>query len=168
MERVPSRADDRLGQIEDVYRHQYRRFLRLALAMLGDRERAHDAVQETFARAIRSRFDFRGEGSLEGWLWKMLTNHCRDVLRAPQPAAASDRAVATLQTRDDHPLEHAALRAAIAALPEQQRTMVFLRHYADLDYEAIAEVTGVACGTVAATLHAARATLQRTMEGTTA
>jgi len=168
MERVPSRADSRLGEIEDVYRDQYRKFLRVALAMLGDRERAHDAVQETFARAIRSRFDFRGEGSLDGWLWKMLTNHCRDVLRAPQPASASDMAAATLHAHDDHPLEHAELRAAIAALPEQQRTMVFLRHYADLDYEAIAEATGVARGTVAATLHAARASLQRTMGGSTA
>jgi RNA polymerase sigma-70 factor, ECF subfamily len=168
MERVPSRADSRLGQIEDVYRDQYRKFLRVALAMLGERERAHDAVQETFARAIRHRSELREEGSLEGWLWKMLTNHCRDLLRAPQPAAAPSGAVAVLRARDDHPLEHEELRAAIAVLPEQQRTMIFLRHYADLDYEAIAEVTGVARGTVAATLHAARASLQRTMEGTTA
>jgi len=165
---VPPRSDLLLGEIEDVYRHQYRKFLRVARAMLGDRERARDAVQETFARAIRSRSVFRGEGSLEGWVWRMLTNHCLDLLRAPQPAAASNRDVATLPARNDHPLEHAELRAAIAALPEQQRTMVFLRHYADLDYEAIAEVTGVARGTVAATLHAARASLQRTMEGSTA
>jgi DNA-directed RNA polymerase specialized sigma24 family protein len=40
--------------------------------MLGDHERAHDAVQETFARALRNRFDFRGERSLEGWLWLTL------------------------------------------------------------------------------------------------
>jgi RNA polymerase sigma-70 factor, ECF subfamily len=168
MERVPLRADPRLAQIEDVYRDQYRRFLRVALAMLGDRERARDAVQESFARAVKSWADFRGEGSLEGWIWTMLTNHCRDLLRTPQPAAASDRDVATLPARNDHPLEHAELRAAVAALPEQQRTMVFLRHYADLDYEAIAEVTGVARGTVAATLHAARASLQRALEGSAA
>jgi RNA polymerase sigma factor (sigma-70 family) len=53
-------------------------------------------------------------------------------------------------------------------LPERQRTMIFLRHYADLDYEQIAEIMGVARGTVAATLSAARSTLQRAMEGTTA
>jgi len=167
MERVPPRAEPLLGQIEDVYRHQYRKFLRVALAMLGDRERAHDAVQETFARAIRSRFDFRGEGTLEGWVWRTLTNHCRDLLRAPRPASA-DVAADELHAHNDRPLEHAELRAAIAALPEQQRTMIFLRHYADLDYEQIAEVTGVARGTVAATLHTARASLQRTLEGSAA
>jgi RNA polymerase sigma-70 factor (ECF subfamily) len=167
MERVSSRADPRLGQIEDVYRDQYRKFLRVALAMLGDRERAHDAVQETFARAITNRSGFRGEGSLEGWLWKMLTNHCRDLLRTPRLATA-DPDAATLRAYDEQPLEHAELRGAIAALPEQQRTMIFLRHYADLDYDAIAEATGVARGTVAATLHAARTSLQRAMEGTAA
>lgn len=164
---MPSRTDCRLGQIEDAYRDHYRKFLRVALAMLGDRERAQEAVQETFARAIRSRAGFRGEGSLEGWLWKMLTNHCRDLLRAPA-AEGADLSAATLRAHHANPLEDAELRAAIAALPEQQRTMIFLRHYADLDYERIAEVTGVARGTVAATLHAARASLQRTLEGSAA
>jgi DNA-directed RNA polymerase specialized sigma24 family protein len=46
--------------------------------------------------------------------------------------------------------------------------VIFLRHYADLEYERIADVMGVARGTVAATLHAARASLQRTLEGTRA
>lgn len=166
MERVPPRAEPLLGQIEDVYRHQYRKFLRVALAMLGERELAHDAVQETFARAIRSRFDFRGEGSLESWLWKMLTNYCRDLLRTRRPVAESE--APEPHAHNNRPLEHAELRAAIAALPDRQRTMIFLRHYADLDYERIAEVTGVARGTVAATLNAARTSLQRTLEGSTA
>jgi RNA polymerase sigma factor (sigma-70 family) len=47
------------------------------------------------------------------------------------------------------------VRAAIVALPERQRVMLFLRHYADLDYDAIAAVVGSRRGTVAATLHAA-------------
>jgi len=168
MERTPPRAEPTLGQIEDVYRHQYRKFLRVALAMLRDHERAHDAVQETFARAIRNRFGFRGEGSLEGWLWQMLTNHCCDLLRARQPSAEAAVGSPELLARNDRPLEHAELRAAIAALPERQRTMIFLRHYADLDYEQIAEAVGVARGTVAATLNAARSTLQRAMEGSAA
>jgi RNA polymerase sigma factor (sigma-70 family) len=165
MERASPRGEPLLGRIEDVYRNQYPKFLRLALAMLGNRERAHDAVQETFARAIRSRSDFRGDGTLEGWLWRTLTNHCRDVLRVPATAGELPDVAASHNHRT---LEHPELRAAIAALPEQQRTMIFLRHYADLDYERIAEVTGVARGTVGATLHAARASLARTLEGTRA
>ena len=56
------------------------------------------------------------------------------------------------------------LRAAVAALPDRQRTVLFLRYYADLEYDAIAEALGVAPGTVAATLNQARASLRRTLE----
>jgi RNA polymerase sigma factor (sigma-70 family) len=55
------------------------------------------------------------------------------------------------------------LRAAVSALPERQRLALFLRHYADLDYEAIAFALGVRRGTVAATLHAAHESLRRTL-----
>jgi DNA-directed RNA polymerase specialized sigma24 family protein len=47
------------------------------------------------------------------------------------------------------------------ALPERQRLALFLRYYADLDYEAIADALGVKAGTIAATLHAAHAALRR-------
>ena len=49
---------------------------------------------------------------------------------------------------------------AVRALPERQRLALFLRYYADLDYEAIGEILDVAEGTVAASLHAARTTLK--------
>lgn len=52
------------------------------------------------------------------------------------------------------------LRQAVATLPDRQRHTLFLRHYADLSYEEIAEVLGVARGTVAAALHAAHETLR--------
>jgi RNA polymerase sigma factor (sigma-70 family) len=57
--------------------------------------------------------------------------------------------------------ESGALEALVAALPERQRLALFLRYYADLDYDAIAETLDVKPGTVAATLHAAHSTLRR-------
>jgi DNA-directed RNA polymerase specialized sigma24 family protein len=71
-----------ISAIEEVYRRRYRRFVRVALALTGDAERAHDAVQEAFARAIRGRFGLRDEGSLESWLWRTLANACADDRRA--------------------------------------------------------------------------------------
>ena len=56
------------------------------------------------------------------------------------------------------------LRTAVAALPERQRLAVFLRHYADLDYAAIAETLEIAPGTVGATLSAAYASLRTSLE----
>ena len=59
---------ERLTAIEPAYDDEYPGFLRVAVAMLGDVDRARDAVQETFARALRSRGDLRRLESLNGWL----------------------------------------------------------------------------------------------------
>jgi RNA polymerase sigma-70 factor (ECF subfamily) len=146
-----------LAALEDLYRRRYRDFLRVALALLGDRDRAHDAVQETFARAIRARFGFRGEGTPEAWLWQMLSNYCVDQARrrTPEPEESA--------RGNGYPAEYPEVRAALAALPERQRLVVFLRHYADLDYETIAEAAGIARGTVAATLHAGHEALRQSL-----
>ncbi len=144
-----------IAAIEEVYRRRYSRFLRVARATLGDDDRARDAVQEAFARAIRSRFDYRGEGSLEAWLWRTLVNVCTDERRRVEPRAEP--------ARNGRAEEWPEVRAAVAALPERQRLALFLRHYADLEYESIAAVLGVERGTVAATLHAAHESLRRTL-----
>jgi RNA polymerase sigma factor (sigma-70 family) len=143
-----------IRRLEDLYRHQYARFLRLAIAVTGSPEAAADAVQEGFAHALRSRGELRARGALEAWVWRTVLNAALDQRRArlalgePTDAAEADE--------PDWP----ELRAAVAALPARQRHTLFLRHYADLSYDQIADVLGVARGTVAATLHAAHESLR--------
>jgi len=60
------------------------------------------------------------------------------------------------------------LRARLAALPERQRLVVFLRYFADLGYAEIAQLLGIEVGTVSATLHAAHAALRSQLEEVTA
>ena len=63
--------------------------------------------------------------------------------------------------------EHAeptGLVAELRGLPERQRTAVFLHYYADLPYDEVARLLGVAEGTVAASLNAARRSLRRRLE----
>lgn len=156
-----------LDEIEDLYRRRYRSFLRFALALLGgERELANDAVQETFARAVRARSKFRGDGSLEAWLYRTLVNHCRDLQRAAMRSrsAGVDFALTGAATAENGHPDDGELRAAVAALPERQKLMLFLRHYADLDYATIGAVVGARRGTVAATLHAAHAALRETLK----
>jgi len=156
-----AREDASLAAIEEVYRRRYPSFLRVAVAIVGDREQAHDAVQEAFARAIRGRDEYRSESGLDSWIWATVLNVCRDIRRRsrPEPAIA-----ATPAATNGHVEPWPELRAAIAELPERQRHALFLRHYADLDYESIAAVLGVERGTVAATLHAAHASLRTMVE----
>ena len=56
------------------------------------------------------------------------------------------------------------LRELIASLPERQRHVLFLRYYADLDYQAIADVLDLRIGTVGATLNKAHFALRRQLE----
>jgi RNA polymerase sigma-70 factor (ECF subfamily) len=144
--------------IEALYRAQFGRFARLATALLGDREPARDAVNEAFARALRARRGLRREASLEAWLWRTVTNVCLDERRRRRPVPTGAAPAEANGHGGVEPWPE--LRAAVAALPERQRLTLFLRHYADLEYERIAEILGVDRGTVAASLHAAHAKLR--------
>ena len=91
MTMVRTRAD--LTAIESVYADGYRRYVRLAAAISGRGEGAADLVQEAFARAVRSRASFRGDGPLEGWIARIVVNVARDEARRGAPPAAAPAAV---------------------------------------------------------------------------
>src|ERR1041384_2520384 len=55
-----------IGQLDVLYRERYRQFLRVATAIAGDEDAGHDAVQEGFARALKSARAYRGDGTGEG------------------------------------------------------------------------------------------------------
>ena len=155
-----SKPDAELEAIEAVYRERFAPFVRLAWAITGDEQSALDAVHDGFVRAVRYRSGLRDSDSAAGWICRIVLNEAkkrrRDAARyVPVPDEELDTAVAT----NGH-YEPGTFEAAVLALPERQRLALFLRHYADLDYAAIAETLGVTRGTVSATLHAARANLE--------
>ena len=153
-----------LDELERVYRAGFPTFLRVATAITRDEQLARDAVHDGFVRAVRHRRRFRGQGSLEAWVWRIVVNEARKRRRGAARAIPVDPArlpdVAATNGRPDG----ADVGALIAALPDRQRLALFLRYYADLDYAAIAEALGVAPGTVAAALHAARAALRTQLQ----
>ncbi|MDX6628742.1 MAG: hypothetical protein QOH00_988 [Gaiellales bacterium] len=152
-------------RIAAAYELRFTQYVRVATAIAGDRERGRDAVQDAFARAIAGCLAYRGDGPLEAWLWRAVTNAARNQRRAAGPLVP----VATLE--DEPGLgpaaagdEGAALRAHLARLPERQRLALFLRYYADLSYSEIGEVLGLRTGTVSATLAAAHRNLRGRLE----
>lgn len=149
-------ADARLAQLEQLYRSRFSVFLRVATAIVRDEDRAHDAVQDGFAAAIRERRRFRGEGSLEAWVWRMVVNAALKQHRLEPPTEVQPSENRTRSAPD--------LRTEIAMLPPRQRAVLFLRYFADLDYAAISDVLGIAPGTVGATLNAAHAAIRRSLE----
>jgi RNA polymerase sigma factor (sigma-70 family) len=151
--------DQRERAIEEVYRVRYAGFRHAVAALLGDDGAAHDAVQDGFARALARREDFRG-GSLEAWVWRIVLRAAFDLARERRPVPVEDRLDPSFIRSERDPR----LAAAIRALPPRRRLMVFLRHFADLPYSAIATTCGVSEGTVAATLAQAHADLRDVLE----
>ena len=148
-------------EIEAIYRGRFGAFVRSTSALLGNGEEALDVVQEGFAKALRKRRSFRRDGSLEGWIWRIVLNIARDRLRGTPKHPAGDRERQLLgETAPGH--DH--VRDLVRALPERQRLAVFLRYFADLSYDDIAAVLDVQPGTVAASLNAAHRTLRRDLE----
>jgi len=146
-----------LGEIEAAYRRSFDRFLHVATAITGDVESGADCVQDAFSRAIRLRRGYRGSGSVEAWLWRIVVNVARDRAGGVKEYA-SDEIVQTAV--ESAAADTAQVRSALATLPERQRLVLFLRYYADLDYAAIAIALEISSGTVGATLHSAHAAIR--------
>ena len=145
-----------------LYRERFADFVAVAASIVGDRDTARDAVQDAFASVVRGRRGFRRSGPLEAWVWRAVVN----AARKRRQRFARDLSVADFTVSANGGSEPAAvsdLAALVAALPERQRLVLFLRHYADLDYRQIARILDVKTGTVSAALHAAHATLRRNL-----
>jgi RNA polymerase sigma-70 factor, ECF subfamily len=155
-----------LERIAAAYELRFSHYERVATAIAGDRERGRDAVQEAFARAIAGRLDYRGDGPLEAWLWRAVTNAAHNQRRAEHSLVPVDSLEDELEQRPATPggRRTDAVRQHLAVLPERQRLVLFLRYYADLSYTQIGEVLGLRTGTVSATLAAAHRTLRGRLE----
>jgi len=138
---------DAFGALVSRYYDACRRF---AYHMLGDRSDADDVVQETLMRAYRAieRYDERDQ--FRGWLFRILTNQCRNALTARgrrtrrfvQDNVALEQAHAPavgLQLG----AEHASLARALAQLDAFQREAILLKYAEGLEYTEMAAITGV-------------------------
>jgi RNA polymerase sigma-70 factor (ECF subfamily) len=135
------------SDLEDLYRRRHGAFQVMLASVTGSVESARDVVQEAFAQALRDRDGFRGEGSLEAWVWRIAFRIAIGSKGSRELAVEELPEVAFVDESPDPELA-----AAVRRLPPQRRLAVFLRYFADLSYAEIGEVLGIAEGTVAATL----------------
>lgn len=153
----------RIDEIEACYRARSVDFARFASAVTGDQDLGYDVVQEAFATAIRKRRSFQRTGLIDAWICRIVLNKARNARRTRarhRSEMVVDPALAPTALSnggdESHPPDE-----LLEALPDRQRIALFLRYYADMDYQAIAETMGVKTGTVAATLHAGHEALRR-------
>lgn len=155
-----------LDELRRLYEERYADYLRVATAVTGSLESGRDAVHDGFVGVVHSRNGFRGEGPLAGWVWRSVVNAALKQGRNETPGRQLpiEAIVEPTARREASRDERLDARSAIAALPERQRLVLFLRYYADLDYDSIATAIAISPGTVGATLHAAHAALRHSLE----
>ena len=138
---------------DELYRRYARAVLGLALRRLGDRGRAEDAMQDTFAAVWRSARTFdpaRGAGA--PWLYTVARNAIADGLRRrPEPPVeAVERASAERGPDEQAEAAWTAWRVhrALEALPAHERPVIELAYWGGLSQSEIAAFLGLPLGTV--------------------
>ena len=122
---------------------------RFATRMLGNREDAEDATQETFLRAYRSLARYEERQTFRTWLFQILINRCRTAAvrrqRRHRMFLVDDTAIAAASVRPavDAGDLRAELKRAIDALDPDQREAFLLKHVEQLSYDEMAAATGV-------------------------
>lgn len=163
-------ADGDVEAFELLYRRYVRAVFALALRRLGDRSRAEDAVQETFAAVWRSAGSYRRDrGPGAPWLYAVARNAIVDRarLRTDVPGEVPDSE--SLETGPAEAAEAAYLswrvHRALEELPEHERTVLELAYWGDLSQSEVASFLGIPLGTVKTRTRAGLGRLAALLEG---
>jgi RNA polymerase sigma-70 factor (ECF subfamily) len=141
------------GAFEQLYRRYARPVLGLALRRLGDRGRAEDAVQETFAAIWRSARSYKPErGAGAPWLYAVARNAIADRGRArSEPPTEVPETISS----DPGPEERAEagwlawrVHRAFEEIPDTERQVLELAYWGELSQSEIAEFLHIPLGTV--------------------
>jgi RNA polymerase sigma-70 factor (ECF subfamily) len=150
-----------------VERHRDRAY-RLAYRLVGDRALAEDVAQEALVSAWRGLPDFAGRSAFSTWLHRIVTNQALTLLSRPrrtvpltgeEPVPVSEQPDRVVERR----ARTAALRAAVLALPFDQRAPLVLHQFEGLSYAEVADVLELTEPTVRGRLHRARRALVTAM-----
>lgn len=130
------------------------RVFSVCLRVMGDREQALDATQETFLTVFRKAGQFKGESALGTWIYRIAVNTCYDLLRKAKrrPSEPLPEHVDPSDPTSEDLIDSAALRPgiedALSRLPEEFRAAVVLSDLEGLSTADVAKVLGVPAGTV--------------------
>lgn len=124
--------------------------LRTCALYLKDADLAQDAVQETFIRAYRHLYNFRGESSEKTWLTSIAINVSRDMLKSAwfrHNSRTTD--IDSLPERPaDFVFPDNSVLTEVMRLPAKYREVIVLRYYEGLKLKKVASALGLSDGRV--------------------
>ena len=148
------RNGKRQAYTELMQRYQQRVYW-VARRIVGDHAEADDVVQETFIKAYLALGEFRGDSGFFTWVYRIAVNLALNSVRKRQVMnflRDSELLSRILPSSDDPSAEvelqetEAALRRAIASLPEKQKAVFVLRYHEELSYHEIARILNTSIG----------------------
>jgi len=163
-------ADRDREAFELLYSRYVRSIFGLALRRLRDRQRAEDAVQETFAAVWRSAGSYRPErGAAAPWLYAVARNAIVDRLRARVEPASE---VPEMISSEPGPADRAEssfvawrVHRALEELPEKEREVVELAYWSEMSQSEVADYLNIPLGTVKTRTRSALSRLAGLLEG---
>ena len=174
LQRAQQGDRDALGK---VLRAQYRRVFAVCLRMMRSRTTAEDQTQEALMRIARGLSNFEGKSAFSTWCHRVATTTCLDELRRQRRRPTTTTLTNTdgdgIEPVDDVDITagikwsdvRADIRKALDAIPVEFARAVVLRDVLELEYQEIADLTGVATGTVRSRISRGRALLAQQLGG---
>ncbi len=162
------RAGDRRA-FDILARRWQKKLLAHAWRLLGDREAARDAVQDGWIEIARGLPRLRDDKAFPAWAYRIVSRRCAGAIgaavRGRKLAAELEREASVAAEPDPSERDYEQLRAAIRALPAEQRAAIALFHFEELSVAEVAVALDVPAGTVKTRLMHARRKLRATLEG---
>jgi RNA polymerase sigma-70 factor (ECF subfamily) len=153
---------------------RFSRLSRLALSITANEADARDALQEACLRAWRELPRLRERTRFDAWLWRIVLNSCRSLVRdrrrvqVHEIAIVDDSSVDHRGRSDSGPgealSERDLIRRAFQRIDADKREILVLHHVEDRPVSDIADILGIPVGTARWRLHAARRALERALE----
>jgi RNA polymerase sigma-70 factor (ECF subfamily) len=144
-----------------MLRHEDRVFS-VCLRIIGDRDRALDATQETFLTVFRKAGQFKGDSALGTWIYRIAVNTCYDQLRKAKRRRTDpipdhlDLVDPSAEGAIDSAALRPEIRAALDKLPTDFRAAIVLSDIEGMSMAKVAQVLGVPAGTVKSRLFRGR------------
>ncbi|MDT0122908.1 sigma-70 family RNA polymerase sigma factor [Paenibacillus sp. RRE4] len=160
MQQTISQPSDEVTNIYDTYADT---LFRIAMVHLGRREDAEEATQDTFIKWMEKAPAFNDAEHQKAWLIRVITNHCKSLLRKGwRKREVKLEAVGPVTL--DNP-EDQALIELVMSLPVKYRSVVHLYYYEDYGIRDISQILEISESAVKMRLQRGRQLLKLELEG---
>lgn len=138
----------------------------LALKITKSREEAEEASQDSFIKAFKSLKKFKGDAKFSTWLYKITYNNCIDRVKKIARTYNTDtidevnenkiKAIEDTLETIERGERAAVIKECMEALPEDERTILWLFYFEELSLKEIKDVTSYSESNIKVKLHRAR------------